>query len=145
MVRRGRAGVSGCPEHTHCAHSTDGGRGTRGRPPPRPRTIYTRPAPTRPHRTARHAPTARSAQAPPQGKAERRAAPAPGRGERYSVNSEIIERCSDFNKFPLRCIGGKHEGSLPYFDAVELNQIDYYFQVFVELEPPRSQLSLKRS
>ncbi|XP_025922498.1 uncharacterized protein LOC112966523 isoform X3 [Apteryx rowi] len=24
---------------------------------------------------------------------------------RYSVNSEIIERCSDFNKFPLRCIG----------------------------------------
>lgn len=69
MVRRGRAGVSGCPEHTHCAHSSDGGRGTRGRPPPRPRTIYTRPAPTRPHRSARHAPTARNAHAPPRGEA----------------------------------------------------------------------------
>lgn len=80
MVRRGRAGVSGCPEHTHCAHSSDGGRGTRGRPPPRPRTIYTRPAPTRPHRAARHAPTARTAQAPPRGGAGPRAAPAPGRG-----------------------------------------------------------------
>lgn len=69
MVRRGRAGVSGCPEHTHCAHSSDGGRGTRGRPPPRPRTIYTRPAPTRPHRSARHAPTARTAHAPLRGEA----------------------------------------------------------------------------
>lgn len=83
MVRRGRAGVSGCPEHTHCAHSSDGGRGTRGRPPPRPRTIYTRPAPTRPHRSARHAPTARNAHAPPRGGGGRpRGAPAPAHAQR---------------------------------------------------------------